>query len=80
VNWILDADIAAYFDTVSHDWMLRFLEHRIGDRRMLRLISPITRPGRPGVHKKHCGDGGVIRWNTAQEKTAVSLVRSWPVD
>lgn len=33
VNWIFDADIAAYFDTVFHDWMLLFLEHRIGDRR-----------------------------------------------
>src|ERR1043166_8315186 len=33
VNFILDADIAAFFDTVSHDWTLRFLEHRIGDRR-----------------------------------------------
>jgi RNA-directed DNA polymerase len=45
VNWILDADIAAYFDTVSHDWMLRFLEHRIGDRRMLRLISKWLKAG-----------------------------------
>ena len=39
VNWVLDADIKAFFDTVEHDWMLRFLEHRIGDRRVLRLIG-----------------------------------------
>jgi retron-type reverse transcriptase len=38
VNWILDADIRSFFDTVSHDWLLRFLEQRIGDRRVLRLI------------------------------------------
>ena len=38
VNWVLDADIRAFFDTVDHAWMLRFLEHRIGDRRLLRLI------------------------------------------
>ncbi|MGH9650341.1 MAG: reverse transcriptase domain-containing protein, partial [Terriglobales bacterium] len=38
VNWVLDADIKAFFDTVDHDWMLRFLEHRIADRRVLRLI------------------------------------------
>ena len=38
VNWVLDADITAFFDTVDHDWMLRFLEHRIADRRVLRLI------------------------------------------
>ena len=34
VNWILDADIAGFFDTVDHDWLIRFVEHRIGDRRM----------------------------------------------
>lgn len=39
VNWVLDADIKAFFDTVEHAWMLRFLEHRIGDRRILRLIG-----------------------------------------
>ena len=39
INWIADADIRGYFDNVSRDWMLRFLEHRIGDRRVLRLIS-----------------------------------------
>ncbi len=38
VNWVLDADIKAFFDTVAHDWMLRFLDHRIGDKRVLRLI------------------------------------------
>ena len=38
MNWILDADIRSFFDTVSHDWLLRFLEQRIGDRRVLRLI------------------------------------------
>lgn len=38
VNWVLDADIKAFFDTVEHAWMMRFLEHRIGDRRILRLI------------------------------------------
>ena len=38
VNWVLDADIKAFFDTVDHAWMLRFLGHRIGDTRVLRLI------------------------------------------
>ena len=33
VNWILDADIAGFFDTVDHDWLIRFVEHRVGDRR-----------------------------------------------
>ncbi len=38
VNYILDADIQSFFDRVSHEWLVRFLEHRIGDTRMLRLI------------------------------------------
>lgn len=38
INWIVDADIQSYFDTVSHEWLIRFLEHRIGDVRVLRLI------------------------------------------
>lgn len=38
VNWVLDADIRGFFDAIDHQWMLRFLEHRIADRRILRLI------------------------------------------
>jgi RNA-directed DNA polymerase len=38
VNWILDVDVRAFFDTVSHEWLVRFVEHRIGDPRMIRLI------------------------------------------
>ena len=39
VNWIIDADIRAFFDRLSRDHLLRFLEHRIGDTRVLRLIA-----------------------------------------
>ena len=45
VNWILDADIRSFFDTVSQEWLMRFLEHRIGDVRMLRLIQKWLRAG-----------------------------------
>jgi len=38
VNWILDADIQSFFNEVDHDWMIRFLEHRIADRRIVQLI------------------------------------------
>ena len=38
VNWILDADIRSFFDEIDHEWMLRFLEHRIADGRIIRLI------------------------------------------
>ncbi len=37
VNWVLDADIAGFFDTVDHEWLIRFVAHRIGDRRIIRL-------------------------------------------
>jgi group II intron reverse transcriptase/maturase len=45
VNWILDTDIAGFFDSVSHDWLLRFVEHRIGDRRVIRLIRKWLKAG-----------------------------------
>jgi RNA-directed DNA polymerase len=38
VNWILDADVKGFFDAMDHSWLIKFLEHRIGDRRILRLI------------------------------------------
>jgi len=45
VNWILDTDIRAFFDTVSQEWLMRFLEHRIADRRLLRLIGKWLKAG-----------------------------------
>jgi RNA-directed DNA polymerase len=38
VNWVLDMDIHRFFDAMNHDWMLKFLRHRIQDKRVLRLI------------------------------------------
>src|ERR1700716_269577 len=45
VNFILDADIRSFFDTVSQDWLIRFVEHRIGDKRIIRLIRKWLRAG-----------------------------------
>jgi RNA-directed DNA polymerase len=39
VNWILDADISKFFDTIEHDWLVKFIEHRVGDARVVRLIK-----------------------------------------
>ena len=39
VNWILDADIAKFFDTIEHDWLVKFIEHRVADARVVRLIK-----------------------------------------
>ncbi|MDD2600618.1 MAG: reverse transcriptase domain-containing protein, partial [Kiritimatiellae bacterium] len=38
VNWVAEADIRSFFDKVNHDWMIKFLRHRIGDERVIRLI------------------------------------------
>jgi RNA-directed DNA polymerase len=38
VNWILDADIVKFFDTIEHDWLIKFIEHRAADARIVRLI------------------------------------------
>jgi RNA-directed DNA polymerase len=39
VNWILDSDLQSFFDTVRHDWLVQFLEYRVADRRVIRLIQ-----------------------------------------
>ena len=38
INWVVDCDIRAFFDNVSRNWLVRFLEHRIADKRVIRLI------------------------------------------
>ena len=45
VNWVLDADIRGFFDNIDHGWLCKFLEHRIADRRILRLIQQWLRAG-----------------------------------
>ena len=45
VNWILDADIRSFFDMVSQEWLIRFVEHRVGDRRIIRLIQKWLKAG-----------------------------------
>ena len=45
VNWILDADIRGFFDNMSHEWTMKFVEHRVADRRILRLIQKWLKAG-----------------------------------
>lgn len=45
ISWVLDADIQGFFDSISHEWMLRFLGRRIADKRVLRLISKWLKAG-----------------------------------
>jgi len=45
VHWVLDADIQGFFDAMSHSWIVRFLEHRIADKRILRLVAKWLKVG-----------------------------------
>jgi RNA-directed DNA polymerase len=45
VSWIVDADVRGFFDNLSHEWLLKFLQHRIADRRMHRLIQKWLKAG-----------------------------------
>jgi group II intron reverse transcriptase/maturase len=65
VNYIVDADIRKFFDTVSHAWLIRFLEHRIGDKRIIRLIvkwlkAGVLEDGTVTVSDRGTGQGAVI--------------------
>ena len=65
VNWILDADIRSFFDEISQQWLVRFLEHRIGDQRIIRLIQKwlkvgVLENGIVAVSDRGTGQGSVI--------------------
>ncbi|WP_352550115.1 MULTISPECIES: reverse transcriptase domain-containing protein [Mesorhizobium] len=65
VNWIVDADIQNFFGAVSREWLVRFLEHRIGDKRIIRQIQKwlkagILEDGLVTVDDRGTGQGSVI--------------------
>ena len=45
VNWVLDLDIRSFFDKIEHGWMVKFVEHRIGDNRIVRLMQKWLQAG-----------------------------------
>ena len=64
VNWIVDADIQNFFGAVSQEWLVRFVEHRIGDKRIIRLIQKwlkagILEDGIVSVDDRGTGQGSV---------------------
>jgi RNA-directed DNA polymerase len=65
VNFIVDADISSFFDTVSQQWLIRFVEHRVGDKRIIRLIrkwlrAGVLEDGTVRVSEKGTAQGAVI--------------------
>jgi hypothetical protein len=66
VNWVLNADISATFDTIDHAWMMKMLGHRIADKRLLRQIAKWLKAG---VLENN-------RWKASQEGTPQGAVIS----
>src|SRR5467141_2354494 len=65
INWVLDCDVQSFFDKVSQSWLIRFIEHRIGDRRIIRLIAKwltagVLEQGRLIVTEEGTPQGAVI--------------------
>ena len=65
VNWVLDADIRGFFDNMSHEWTTKFIEHRVADRRILRLIrkwlkAGVSEDGQWSETKKGTPQGAVV--------------------
>jgi RNA-directed DNA polymerase len=65
VSFILDADIRSFFDEINQEWLIRFLEHRIGDRRIIRLIQKwlkagVMEDGLVTVSDRGTGQGSVV--------------------
>jgi len=78
VNWILDADVRSFFDEISQQWLVRFLEHRIGDRRIIRLIQKwlkvgILEEGVVTVSERGMGQGAVMTPRTQKVTSALNV-------
>ncbi|UFS85114.1 hypothetical protein LPB79_34185 (plasmid) [Rhizobium sp. T136] len=77
INWILDADIRSFYDEIDHEWMLRFLSHRVGDCRLIRLIykwlkAGTIEDGRRVASTRGTPQGSVI---TPRTQKVISAVR-----
>lgn len=61
VRWVLDADIQGFFDTLEHQWLVEFIEHRVADRRVVRLIQKGLRAGVLEDGKRTCSEVGTVQ-------------------
>ena len=61
VNWVLDADIRSFFDMLEHGWLVRFLEHRVADRRVVRLIQKWLNAGVLEDGERTCSEVGTVQ-------------------
>ncbi len=88
VNWVLDADIRSFFDTLEHGWLVKFLEHRVADRRVVRLVQKWlnagvledgertrSEVGAANIYLHYVFDRWVQRWRQTQATGDVIVVR-----
>ena len=61
VNWVLDADIRSFFDTLKHEWLVKFVEHRVADRRVVRLIQKWLKAGVLEDGKRTVSEVGTVQ-------------------
>jgi group II intron reverse transcriptase/maturase len=65
VNWVLDGDISSFFDKLDHEWLIKFIEHRVADQRVLRLIRKWLNAGVLEQGEWKCSEEGTPQGGSA---------------
>jgi len=65
VNWVLDGDLSSFFDGLDHEWLIKFIEHRIADQRVLRLIRKWLNAGVLDEGQWKCSEEGTPQGGSA---------------
>ena len=75
VNWVLDADIRGFYDALDHEWLVKFVEHRIFDRRVIRLIHKWLKTARKRLRAqlKEVKEALRRRWNSSVPRLGAYL-------
>src|SRR2546422_1666216 len=77
VNWVLDLDIRGFFDALSHEWLVKFVEHRIADRRVVRLIQKWLNAGVLEDGKRTRTEEGTPQGGSATPLTQKVILTVW---
>jgi group II intron reverse transcriptase/maturase len=77
IRWVLDADIQGFFDKIDHEWMMRFLERRIADRRVLRHIKKWLNAGVLEDGTWRGSDEGTPQGGVVTPQTILQIRRHW---
>src|SRR6266700_3185478 len=65
VNWVLDGDLSSFFDSLDHEWLIKFIEHRVADQRVVRLIRKWLNAGVLEEGQWSCSDEGTPQGGSA---------------